>query len=201
MLFDVINAFSTMLLIDLLIHLCSGSKEMLGADQDALPHRSAFRLGFLLNKSITLTELRHTGNPGTKARHRGRRCNSNRLRTRMSMVRFRLAESTTAASTSTTSAATTTTATATATVAATVRTYTATHSLGGDTGSDFDIRFFDNETAFDGATTGAAIFGREHPFVIGFGQSINGNDADAIAIVAALTRAETDTPFGLTGFG
>jgi hypothetical protein len=146
-----------------------------------------------LRSLFTLTELRHE----TEARHRRRGCDSNRLRTRMSMVRLRLAEST--AATSTTSAATTTTAAAT--VAATVRTNTATHGLGGNTGADFDIRFFDNETAFNGTTTGAAVFGREHPFVIGFCQGVDGDDADAVTVVAALTRAETDTPFGLTGLG
>jgi hypothetical protein len=144
-------------------------------------------------KFITLTELRHE----TKARHRRRWCDSDRLRTRMSMMRIRLAESTAAAST--TSAATTTTASAT--VAAAVRTHTATHGLGGNTGADFDIRFFDNETAFDGTTSGTAVFGREHPFVIGFCQGVDRDDADAIAVVAALAGAETNTPFGLAGFG
>ena len=143
---------------------------------------------------MTLAELRHAWHYEVKARHGRRRCNRNRLRAR-NMMRLWLIEP------ATTTAAASSTTTTTATIVAAIWTDATTHSFGGNTGADFDIGFFDNETAFDGAASSAAVFGSQHPFVVGFGQSVDRNDTDAIAVVAALARAKANAPFGLAGFG
>jgi len=160
---------------------------------DAWPRYLLYHIdSSLASISPLLTELRHPGDHKAKARYWGRRSNSNGLRTR-DVVRFRLVESATTASSATTTTATT--------VVAAIRTNATTHGLGGNTGADLDIGFFDNETAFDGTAAGAAVFGSQHPFVIGFGQGVDRDDADAIAVIAAFARAESDSPLGLAGFG
>ena len=71
------------------------------------------------------------------------------------------------------------------------------HTLGRHSGTNLNIGLFDNHATFDGPTSRAAVFGREHPFAVCFGQAFNRDHADAGLIVAAVTRAKSNTPSSL----
>lgn len=70
-----------------------------------------------------------------------------------------------------------------------------------DAGTDFNIGFFDNEATFDRTATSSSILRSENPFMVCVRQGVDGDDTDAIAVIAAFARTETNTPFGLPSLG
>ena len=71
------------------------------------------------------------------------------------------------------------------------------HTFGGNTGSDFDIGFLDDHAAFNRLSSRSTILGGQHPLAIRVRQSANWNDTDAGLVVAAVARAEANSPTSL----
>lgn len=63
--------------------------------------------------------------------------------------------------------------------------------------TDFDVRFLDDHPRLNRLPSRATVFGSEHPFAIGIRQPVDGNDADASLVIAAVARSEANTPSGL----
>lgn len=70
-------------------------------------------------------------------------------------------------------------------------------ALGRNSCANFNVWLFYTHTLLDRFAATAAVLGAEHPFAIGVSQAINGNNTDASLVVAAVARAETDTPASL----
>lgn len=69
--------------------------------------------------------------------------------------------------------------------------------LGGNSGTNFDIGLLNTHTGLDGTAAATAERGSQHPLAVGFGELVDGNDADTSRIVAAVSRTEADTPASL----
>jgi len=137
-----------------------------------------------------LTELRHSRQiHEPESRHRRRGSNGNGLRARSMRLGLVIESATPTATTTTTP------------MTSTIRTNATAHSLRRHTSANLDIRFLDDHMVYDFLATGTSILGSQHPLVIGFCQSVDGDNTDTIAVVAAFARAEAYTPFGLAGFG
>jgi hypothetical protein len=79
-------------------------------------------------------------------------------------------------------------------VTALVGLHAAGDGLGRHAGADLDVGLLDAQAADDGAAAGAAVGRRQHPLAVGVGQLVDGDDADAALVVAAVAGAEADAP-------
>lgn len=67
-------------------------------------------------------------------------------------------------------------------------------TLGRYTGSNLDIRLFNNHSVLDGLAASPAIFCSKEPFAVGFSQPVNGYYADSSMIVTAVSGAKSNSP-------
>ena len=71
------------------------------------------------------------------------------------------------------------------------------HTFRRNTSANLDVWFFDHHPRFNRFAARATIFGSQHPFAISIGQSRNWHNTDASRVVAAIPRAEADSPSSL----
>ena len=71
---------------------------------------------------------------------------------------------------------------------------TSANGFGRDTGTDFNIWFFDNHAALNGFPPSSAVLCSEHPLAIRLSESLNRDDTNAGLVVAAVTWTKADTP-------
>lgn len=67
----------------------------------------------------------------------------------------------------------------------------------GHSSADFNIRLLNHHATLNGLSACASVLGRQHPFAIRLGESLDGDHADSGLIVAAVSWTETDTPASL----
>lgn len=67
-------------------------------------------------------------------------------------------------------------------------------TFGGHAGPDLNIWLLYDHTTLQRLATSSSILGSQDPFAIRVGESANWDDADASRVIAAITRAEANTP-------
>lgn len=73
----------------------------------------------------------------------------------------------------------------------------AVHTFGGNTRTNLNIWLLNDHTLLYWLTTSSTILGAQHPLSVGVGEAVGGDDTDTSLVVAAVSRAESDTPFCL----
>jgi hypothetical protein len=63
--------------------------------------------------------------------------------------------------------------------------------------ANLNIWLFDAHSSLQWLSTGTAVLRRDHPPLIGLGETINRNDTDTGLIVATISGTKTDTPTSL----
>lgn len=71
-------------------------------------------------------------------------------------------------------------------------------SLGRHACANLDVGLLDREARDDGATAAAAKWRRQHPLAVRFGQLVDGDDADARLVVAAVAGTVAHAPSRLS---